>query len=161
MVDQLQYSKIVKYLKKHGDVMLSGVFCDNWKWMTYARSLIGHTTISGEWLDYHKDHPKIYEPPSVSKESTFSECIDALIRSKDDKIIMCITLWDGDSYDGSRIREKCLFEIALPTNIELHNDILSVLTRHSEKIAEQQIKKAEENRLARLVKNRAKKLLPL
>lgn len=155
MTDTLQYIKIVKYIKKHGEVKLYG----GWKWVTYARSLVGIAEINSCWLNYFKDHPKLYDIPDILKESTYSECIDAVLNIVDNKLCMTIVFWDGD--DGYPTRKRCKFDIILNSEVTLHPDILDNLTHHSEKIAERQIKFAEEKRLERLIKKRAKMLLSL
>lgn len=157
----IQHEKVVKYLNKHGQIRLSGIFSDNWGWITYVRSIYDATEITSEWLDYRKEHYNCYGLPDILKESTYSDCIDVYAITKNGKVGISIILWDGNSYDGRRIKKRCMFDVCLPNNLELPSRLVSAIRHHSETFVEHQIKRAEQQRLERLIKKRAKMIFSL
>ena len=67
--------------------------------------------VKAEWrCHFKKDHPDLYDPPDITKESTFAECVTWTIH-KGRRVVFDI--YDGDNMYGHRLSggSRCTFTV--------------------------------------------------
>jgi hypothetical protein len=96
---KLPYAKLVAYINSKCNYLTSsqlnftncGILCAN------------GILIKSEWLNRNKEYSWVKPPTLENDKSTFDGC----------RIIVTLTIWDGDSFDGFQTTKRCSFDFQI------------------------------------------------
>jgi len=52
-------------------------------------------------------------PLDIHKETSYAECINGKFQVKENKLFMCLKIWEGDNFTGVPIGLRCTFTLPI------------------------------------------------
>lgn len=107
-----------------------------WKYHKEAIELIKKNKaelIEAYWLNHKTD--AVWGSPNINTEKTYSECIEASLKTNDNNLILEIRLYDGDAFYGMPTGKRCQFDLIIKETTdlieEMGNRMLSRITQET------------------------------
>ena len=91
-------------------------------------ALLESYVIKSGWYNYRSRFDDI-KPPDLQKEITYDDCIDGEYNLN--KGELCITMWDGDAFDGQRGERRCHWDIKIPKDTDYYATHIVPVINHA------------------------------
>jgi hypothetical protein len=134
----------IKAIYKYGPIRHT-----SFKWYKLIRQMIvdNHAVVlSSEWLNSNRQYNWVSEP-DISNETSYDGCFNITITSDGVKLLLDVTVWDGDLYDGARIQQRCKFSIEITNMVDdIERDVIQLLRNTASDLFEDEERKRRENR---------------
>lgn len=88
------------------------LYSQGYHWLNFGRKF-KNKIVASIWCDSWKQKNLDIYPLDIDKESTYDGCISTEIQNDVDckSVLVYITVWDGELYDGSRTQRRCIFTL--------------------------------------------------